>query len=146
MEVLYTDYYILQKSDGNIDATIVVCSDSGKKLIQHSMGDKNQIEAEGYSILAALKISVSKNIKPVQIRSNSQFWVKSLNFDWNIVEPKLLLIKKKIIEFKEKSEAEIIWAPREQNTAGTLVEKVLARIKKRTVKCPHCHKFLTIDS
>ena len=118
-------------------------------LIEHSFGDKSVLEIEGYSILAALKFTISKDIKEPHIRSNSQFWVKVINFDWNIQDKKLILIKKKIAELLTKTGSDIIWAPREQNVAGSYVDGVLRKMKKKYITCPYCGKEIkdiAIDS
>jgi ribonuclease HI len=113
------------------------------------IGDKTNIEAEGFAILASIKQHKKTGKKECEIRTDSNFWARAIQFRWKLKEQRLFPLRDLIYNQVDKFKPKVIWIPREQNPAGQYLEDSL---KKRTkeekhqqklITCPHCGKPIT---
>jgi ribonuclease HI len=151
MEIYYCDGSTLHNGDfGNQVSRVCVTTGEGKLLVDHIIGDKTNIEAEGFAILASIKQHKKTGKKECEIRTDSNFWARAIQFRWKLKEQRLFplrdLIYAQVDEFKPK----VIWIPREQNPAGQYLEANLNKKTKKqkdqpkTITCPHCGKPIVI--
>lgn len=143
--IFYTDGSTLNNGQfGKQISRVCVTAGNGKPLVDHMIGDKTNIESEAFAILAALKRIDKEEIKNAQIRTDSNFWAKACKFRWRLKEQRLFPVRDKLYEMIDKTGADIIWVPREQNPAGQYLEANPTNGKKkekktpRTAPCPHC--------
>ena len=147
MTIFYTDGSTLNNGQfGSQISRICVTEGDGKLLVDHPIGDKTNIEAEAFAILAALKRIKSNSIKDAQIRTDSNFWARAIKFRWGLKQPRLFPVRDLLYKMVDEAEAEVIWIPREQNPAGQYLEANPTNGRKkgkktpRTFNCPHCGK------
>lgn len=143
--IFYTDGSTLNNGQfGKQISRVCVTSGEGKLLVDHMIGDKTNIEAEAFAILAALKRVDKEGIKNAEIRTDSRFWQRAVDARWGLKETRLFPLRDKLYEMFDKTKASVLWVPREQNPAGQYLEanptKEENKNKKepRTAPCPHC--------
>lgn len=150
MEIFYTDGSTLNNGQfGKQIARVCVTSGDGKLLIDHQIGDKTNIEAEAFAILAAIKRIKKNKIKISQIRTDSNFWAKAIQFRWRLKQQRLFPLRDLLYKMVDETATEVIWIPREQNPAGQYLEANPTRKPKgkkapRTFNCPHCGEPIVI--
>jgi ribonuclease HI len=148
--IFYTDGSTLNNGQfGRQVSRIVVTDGEGKLLIDHMIGDKTNNEAEAYAILAVLKRTQLNKLTGVQIRSDSDFWVKAVRGRWNLKQSRLFPVRDLLYKMFDETGAQLIWVPREQNPAGQYLEanptgKEKGKKDPRKVPCPHCGKPIIV--
>jgi ribonuclease HI len=146
MEIFYTDGSTLNNGQfGQQISRVCVTTGEGKLLVDHLIGDKTNIEAEAFAMLAAMKKIKAENIQNAQIRSDSNFWVRAILHRWRLKEQRLFPVRDLLYKMVDETKAEVVWIPREQNPAGQYLEanptkKPRGKKEPRTFNCPHCGK------
>lgn len=146
MEIFYTDGSSLNNGQfGKQIARVCVTSGDGKLLVDHKIGDKTNIEAEAFAILAALKRIRTNSIRIAQIRTDSNFWARAVQHRWRLKEQRLFPVRDLLYKMVDETGAQVVWIPREQNPAGQYIEanptsKPKGKKTPRTFNCPHCGK------
>lgn len=150
MDIFYTDGSTLNNGNYGFQISRICVTDGdGKLLIDHPIGDKTNIEAEAFAILAALKRIKNNNIIKSQIRTDSNFWMKAIKFRWKLKQPRLFPVRDLLYSMTDETQAEIVWVPREMNPAGQYLEANPTKKQKdkktpRKLSCPHCGKPIVI--
>lgn len=146
IEIFYVD--ASTKNNGQFgfqESRICVTDNKGKVLVDHLVGDKTNIEAEALAILSAFKRVDQLKLPVSEIRTDSQFWVKTVNFRWKLKQERLFPLRDKLMEMHAKTKATLLWVPREQNFAGIFLENNISGKRKEPevlAVCPHCGKPL----
>ena len=107
---------------GQQKAYVCITDADGNVLIDRFIGDKSNIEAEGWALAGALKYLYTHDQQGV-VKTDSQFWTRILSGEYQLSKEHLFLVRDRIQHFLSLGHSTVLWIPREENKAGWYLEK-----------------------
>lgn len=106
---------------GQQKAYVCITDGNGTPLIDKFIGDRTNIEAEGWALVGAFKYLNEKKA-PGIVKTDSQFWVNVLNGKYGLSKPHLHPIRERM-KFYLTPDIQYQWIPRDENKAGWILEE-----------------------